>query len=151
MAQKRLVDRLVVEEYRDFADGPLGYVADRKGCIERLVGDGEERSEAEEAWHEFERRYLVREAGGLTFSAHGIDRAEALGETVYVDDEARSEIVDALREEDDGRKGFGSLAEETGMQDRVLANNLWMLRRRGVVETRTDVYGDGRSAVLTGP
>ncbi|MFW5983765.1 MAG: hypothetical protein ACOCRA_01000 [Halobacteria archaeon] len=151
MAQKQLVDRLVVEEYRDFADDPLRYATDRKECVGRLVSDGVKVGDAEDAWREFERRYLVRDGGGLTFSAHGIDRANALGETVYVDEEARAEIVDTLQKEDSGRKTFESLANQTGMQDESLKHNLWMLRRRGIVETRTDVYGDGRSVVLTEP
>lgn len=150
MARKRLVDALVVEEYRDFVEDPLGYVADRTDCVERLVDDGADTTDAEDAWREFERRYLVRDAGGLTFSAHGIDRADALGETVYVEDAARSEILDALQE-NGGKSSFESLGDETGIGDRELEHNLWMLRRRGVVETRTDVYGDGRSAVLTEP
>jgi hypothetical protein len=150
MPQKSLVDRLVVEEYRDFADDPLGYVAERDDCLKRLVGDGADASEARDAWREFERRYLVRDGGGLTFSAHGIDRADALGETVYLDDATRSEIVNALYDKD-GRSSIEALSDETGIRGEDLLHNLWMLRRRGVLETRTDAYGDGRSAVLTEP
>jgi hypothetical protein len=150
MAQKELIDRLVVEEYRDFAQEPLGYTADRDDCVERLVNDGATESGAEEAWEGFEKRYLVHDGGGLTLSAHGVDRAEALGETVYLDESVRTGIIDAVGSHETGVT-LSSVADETGVEEKKLLHNLWILRRRGVVETRTDVSGDGRSVVLNEP
>ena len=150
MARKGLVDSLVVGEYRGFAEDPLGYSVDREDCVGRLVEDGASPSEAGEAWRSFERRYLVHDGGGLTLSAHGIDRAEALGETVYLDNDVQSELVDAL-DEDGGGTALGSLADRTGADEEALLLNLWMLRRRGVVETRTDISDGGSSVALTEP
>jgi len=147
MARTSLVDRLVKEEYRRFEDAPLEYVADREDAVERLVADGVEESEAIDAWREFERRYIVVDAGGPTFSAHGIDRARNLGEDVRIDEEVHSRIVRVLRERD-GSADFGELLDETGLGRKTLEHNLWILRRRDLVETRTEGYGDRRVASL---
>lgn len=147
MANTSLVDRLVKEEYSDFKDAPLEYVADREDAVERLVEDGVGEAEAHEAWREFERKYLIVDSGGPTFSAHGIDRARNLGEEVYVDEDVHSRLLDLLRERD-GRAEVQELLNETQSNKKEVEQNLWILQRRGLVETRTDGYGDRRVAVL---
>lgn len=150
MPRKDLVDRIVVEEFGIFEDDPLDYTADRNRAIERLLQDGVSGKDAKEAWKSFERRYLTTGNGGTTFSAHGLDRAWALGEGVLIDDEVRTRTVEALRDTG-GSETEERLREEVGAPEGVFRQSLWTLRRRGVVETRTDPYGGGRSVVLVEP
>jgi len=148
MPRNDLVDRLVLEEFGLFEEGPLGYTADRDRALGRLVDDGVAGKEATEAWKAFERRFLTTGNGGTTLSAHGIDRARALGEDVAVDGEVQTKIHKALRAADGSETGEG-LREAVGASDREFEQNLWVLRSRGVVETHTDLYGGERSVALT--
>ena len=150
MSKNDLVDRLVVEEFEVFADDALGYTADRDRAVESLLNNGVADDEAYRAWVEFERRYLTTGDGGLTLSAHALDRASALGKQVAVDEDVRAEIYEALREAD-GRMSEDGLRGRVDASDAEFEQSLWTLRRRGVVETRTDAYGDDRSVVLTEP
>jgi len=147
MPRNDLVDRLVLEEFSLFEDDPLGYTADRDRALERLLNDGVGGKEAVEAWKAFERRFLTTGDGGTTLSAHGLDRARSLGEDVAVDERVQKKIHKALRAAD-GSETEDRLREEVGASDREFEQNVWILRRRGVVETRTDLYGDERSVVL---
>lgn len=147
MPRKDLVDRLVVEEFSIFEDDPLGYTADRERALERLMEDGVDGKAALEAWNEFEKRFLTTGDGGTTLSAHGLDRARALGEDVAVDEEVQTRIHKALRAAD-GQETEDRLRQEADIADNEFEQNVWILRRRGVVETHTDVYGDERTVVL---
>ncbi|MDZ7689269.1 MAG: hypothetical protein U5J64_11285 [Halobacteriales archaeon] len=150
MPRNDLVDKLVADEFGVFASDPLGYTAERDRATERLVRDGVDEKTAREAWTEFERRYLTTGDGGTTFSVHGLDRANALGENVAVDEDVRAATYEALRDEG-GRASVRMLREKVGASDDVFEQSLWTLRRRGVVETRTDTYTDVRSVSLTEP
>lgn len=147
MSDTSLIDRLVTEEYREFEDDPLGYVFDRQEAVERLVDDGVKPDDAKRAWDEFERKYLTVNMGGATFSAHGIDRARNLGETVYIDEGVHSKILQILHEKNQSVE-FKELTNEAGIDNKTAEHNLWILRRRGLIETRTDGYGNRRTVAL---
>jgi hypothetical protein len=150
MPRNDLVDRLVTEEFGVFASDPLGYTADRERGIESLVNDGVDKKEALEVWTEFSRRFLTTGDGGTTLSAHGLDRARSLGENVAVDDETRAEIYEALRDAD-GTSNRKKLHEKVGASEDEFDQSLWTLRRRGIVETHTDVYTEEVTVSLTEP
>jgi len=147
MTDSSLIDHLVTKEYREFEQDPLGYVPDRQETIERLVDDGVKKEDAKEAWSEFERKYLVPEMGGSTFSAHGIDRARNLGESIYLKEDVHSTILQTLRQKNQA-VDFKDLTDEVGVDKKTAEHNLWILRRRGLIETRTDGYGDKRGVLL---
>ena len=150
MPRNDLVDRLVTEEFGVFASDPLGYTADRERGIESLVNDGVDKKEALEVWTEFSRRFLTTGDGGTTLSAHGLDRARSLGENVAVDDETRADIYEALRDAD-GTSNREKLHEKVGASEEEFDQSLWTLRRRGIVETHTDVYTEEVTVSLTEP
>lgn len=147
---KDLLDELVIEEFGVFEDDPLGYTADRRRAVESLRRDGATDREAHETWKEFSKRFLTAGDGGTTLSAHGLDRARSLGENVAVDDETRAEIYESLRGSG-GRELRENLREEVCASEDEFEQSLWTLRRRGVVETHTDVYTGEVSVVLTEP
>jgi len=150
MPRNDLVDRLVTEEFGIFASDPLGYTADRDRGIEGLVNDGLDEREAREVLTEFKRRFLTTGDGGTTFSAHGLDRARALGEDVAMDENVRAKVYEALRDSD-GRATVEGLRKEVGASDDVFEQSLWTLRHRGVVETSTDAYDDETTVTVTEP
>lgn len=150
MPRNDLVDRLVAYEFGVFADDPLGYTAERDLGMERLVNDGVDEEEASETWKEFSRRFLTMGDGGTTLSAHGLDRARSLGENVAVDEETRAEIYEVLRNAD-GTALRKEIRETVEASKDEFDQSLWTLRRRGVVETHTDVYAGDVKVVLTEP
>jgi len=150
MPRNDLVDRLVADEFGVFADDPLGYTADRDRATENLLNDGVDEKEALDTWKEFSRRFLTTGDGGTTLSAHGLDRARSLGENVAVDDETRAEIYEELRDTG-GTALREEIREAVDASEDEFEQSLWTLRRRGVVETHTDVYTDDTKVVLTEP
>ena len=150
MPRNDLVDRLVADEFGVFADDPLGYTADRDRAIENLLNDGVDEKEALDTWKEFSRRFLTTGDGGTTLSAHGLNRARSLGENVAVDDETRAEIYEGLRDTG-GTALREEIREAVDASEDEFEQSLWTLRRRGVVETHTDVYTDDTKVVLTEP
>jgi len=150
MPRNDLVDRLVADEFGVFADDPLGYTADRDRATENLLNDGVDEKEALDTWKEFSRRFLTTGDGGTTLSAHGLDRARSLGENVAVDDETRAEIYEELRDTG-GTALREEIREAVDASEDEFEQSLWTLRRRGVVETHTDVYTADTEVVLTEP
>ena len=139
--RKDALDSLVLSEFAEFESDPLGYLAERERGVESLADDGYDEDEARRAWREFEKRYLTAGDGGLTLSAHGLDRAVALGEELRVDEGARTEIVESL--DGSGALGLDGLRDDVGVPDDVFEQSLWTLRRRGIVDTKTS-FGDVR-------
>lgn len=147
---KDFLDELVIEEFGIFENDPLGYTADRSRAIDILKDKGATDREAYETWEKFNKRFLTTGDGGTTLSAHGLDRARSLGENVAVDENTRAEIYERLRESD-GKMRWKRLRETVEASEEEFEQSLWTLRRRGVVETHTDVYADEISVVLTEP
>jgi len=143
METKLLLDRLVSSEYGVFESDPLGYTADRERGIRKLKKFGAGEQKAADAWKKFESKYLTTGNGGVTFSIHGIDRANSLGEEPPLDEELRRRIVEELRS--DGPVGLDELHDSVGGSRKGFEVNVWLLRSRGIVETSTDLYGDRRS------
>jgi hypothetical protein len=67
-----------------------------------------------------------------------------------VDDETRAEIYEALRDAD-GTSNRKKLHEKVGASEDEFDQSLWTLRRRGIVETHTDVYTEEVTVSLTEP
>lgn len=147
---KDLLDELVIEEFGIFEDAPLDYTADRSRAIDSLKNKGATDREAYETWETFNKRFLTTGDGGTTLSAHGLDRARSLGENVAIDEGTRAEIYDALRDAD-GTALRKEIRDTVDASEDEFDQSLWTLRRRGVVETHTDVYTGDVKAVLTEP
>jgi Mn-dependent DtxR family transcriptional regulator len=148
--QRQIQNEIIRRAYDRFDDNPYGAIFHRSSFIDEISNELDVSEESVQKVWKITRDdgFFKKRGSSIHITQLGLDRAEALGEDLLIDDAIQDDILDILDEEyreDPHRPKItrDQLIEAMDCSSDAVDHNVWLLDEKGYIEKQT-YMGDSR-------